>query len=133
MEAFDAFNHTKLASSLESFRSNDITPQDIVQQLLVIKAYQDLASDAQTMADLVQRSQIDTKKYGNNLSQLQNFYNSYTTFIEDNKEKFFTDTVDTNGLDVYFGNTFLHKKLIYAMDLSNSILRSQVFCSYKWL
>lgn len=125
----DAFNQSKLASSLESFRSNDITPQDIVQQLLVIKAYQDLASDAQTMADLVQRSQIDTKKYGNNLSQLQNFYNSYTTFIEDNKEKFFIDTVDTNGLDVYFGNTFLHKKLIYAMDLSNSILRSQVFAA----
>lgn len=125
----DAFNQSKLASSLESFRSNDITPQDIVQQLLVIKAYQDLASDAQTMADLVQRSQIDTKKYGNNLSQLQNFYNSYTTFIEDNKEKFFTDAVDTNGLDVYFGNTFLHKKLIYAMDLSNSILRSQVFAA----
>lgn len=125
----DAFNQSKLASSLESFRSNDITPQDIVQQLLVIKAYQDLASDAQTMADLVQRSQIDTKKYGNNLSQLQNFYNSYTTFIEDNKEKFFTDTVDTNGLDVYFRNTFLHKKLIYAMDLSNSILRSQVFAA----
>lgn len=127
--SIDAFNQSKLASSLESFRSNDITPQDIVQQLLVIKAYQDLASDAQTMADLVQRSQIDTKKYGNNLSQLQNFYNSYTTFIEDNKEKFFTDTVDTNGLDVYFGNTFLHKKLIYAMDLSNSILRSQVFAA----
>ena len=125
----DAFNQSKLASSLESFRSNDITPQDIVQQLLVIKAYQDLASDAQTMADLVQRSQIDTKKYGNNLSQLQNFYNSYTTFIEDNKEKFFTDTVDTNGLDIYFGNTFLHKKLIYVMDLSNSILRSQVFAA----
>lgn len=125
----DAFNQSKLASSLESFRSNDITPQDIVQQLLVIKAYQDLASDAQTMADLVQRSQIDTKKYGNNLSQLQNFYNSYTTFIEDNKEKFFTDAVDTNGLDVYFGNTFLHKKLIYVMDLSNSILRSQVFAA----
>lgn len=127
--SIDAFNQSKLASSLESFRSNDITPQDIVQQLLVVKAYQDLASDARTMADLVQRSQIDTKKYGNNLSQLQNFYNSYTTFIEDNKEKFFTDTVDTNGLDVYFGNTFLHKKLIYAMDLSNSILRSQVFAA----
>lgn len=127
--SIDAFNQSKLASSLESFRSNDITPQDIVQQLLVIKAYQDLASDAQTMADLVQRSQIDTKKYGNNLSQLQNFYNSYTTFIEDNKEKFFTDMVDTNGLDIYFGNTFLHKKLIYAMDLSNSILRSQVFAA----
>lgn len=127
--SIDAFNQSKLASSLESFRSNDITPQDIVQQLLVVKAYQDLASDAQTMADLVQRSQIDTKKYGNNLSQLQNFYNSYTTFIEDNKEKFFTDTVDTNGLDIYFGNTFLHKKLIYVMDLSNSILRSQVFAA----
>nr|DAR70344.1 MAG TPA: hypothetical protein [Caudoviricetes sp.] len=60
---------------------------------------------------------------------MQNFYNSYTTFIEDNKDKFYTDKQDTNGLDLYFGNTFLHKKLIYAMDLSNSILRSQVFAA----
>lgn len=127
--SIDAFNQSKLASSLDAFRSGDITPTNIVQQLLVIKAYQDLMSDAQTMADLVQRSQIDTKKYGNNLSQLQNFYNSYTTFIEDNNDKFYTDKQDTNGLDLYFGNTFLHKKLIYAMDLSNSILRSQVFAA----
>lgn len=127
--SIEAFNQSKLASSLDAFRSGDVTPTNIVQQLLVIKAYQDLMSDAQTMADLVQRSQIDTKKYGNNLSQLQNFYNSYTTFIEDNKDKFYTDKQDTNGLDLYFGNTFLHKKLIYAMDLSNSILRSQVFAA----
>lgn len=127
--SIEAFNQSKLASSLDAFRSGDVTPTNIVQQLLVIKAYQDLMSDAQTMADLVQRSQIDTKKYGNNLSQLQNFYNSYTTFIEDNKDKFYTDKQDTNGLNLYFGNTFLHKKLIYAMDLSNSILRSQVFAA----
>lgn len=127
--SIEAFNQSKLASSLDAFRSGDVIPTNIVQQLLVIKAYQDLMSDAQTMADLVQRSQIDTKKYGNNLSQLQNFYNSYTTFIEDNKDKFYTDKQDTNGLDLYFGNTFLHKKLIYAMDLSNSILRSQVFAA----
>lgn len=127
--SIEAFNQSKLSSSLDAFRSGDVTPTDIVQQLLVIKAYQDLMADAQTMADLVQRSQIDTKKYGNNLSQLQNFYNSYTTFVEDNKDKFYTDKQDTNGLDLYFGNTFLHKKLVYAMDLSNSILRSQVFAA----
>ena len=123
-----AFDHVKLTNSLQAFKTGNITPQDIVQQLLVIKAYQDLSSDAQTMADLVQRSQIDTKKYGINISQLQNFYNSYTTFKDDNENKFYINNPEQGGgLDEYFSKTFLHKKLMYAMDLTNSMLKSQVF------
>ena len=135
--SIEAFNDSKLANSLEAFKTEDITPTDVVQQLLCIKAYQDLANDSQTMADLVQRSQIDTKKYGNNLSQLQNFYNSYTTFTEDNQKKFYTnDPEEGNGLETYFDNTFLRKKLVYMMDLSNNILKTQVYSAtggYKQL
>ena len=121
-----AFDDKKLAASLEAFRTKDISPEDIIQQLLVLRAYSDLSKDAQTLSDLVQRSQIDTKKYGNNLSQLQNFYNSYTTFREDNIKKFYTNTMEDNGLDVYFNETFLHQKLMSVLSLSTNLLNNQV-------
>lgn len=126
-----AFDKDKLSRTLDAFRKNQVTPEDIKMQLIVLTAYNELSGDAQTMADLVQRSQIDTKKYGNNLTQLQNFYNSYQTFIKDHQQDFSTpDTEgreDLNGLEDYFNKTFLNKKLVYAMDLANNILKTQVF------
>lgn len=124
-----AFDKDRLSQSLEAFRSGEPTPQDIKMQLIVLRAYNQLSNDAQILSDLVQRSQIDTKKYGNNLTQLQNFNNSYTTFIEDNRNKFTTPTQTDgiSGLEDYFGKTFLNKKLIYALDLANSILKTHVF------
>lgn len=44
--------------------------------------------DAKTLSELVHRSQIDTKKFGNNLALQLNFVNSYQTFIYDNSEVF---------------------------------------------
>lgn len=128
-DAIYAFDKNKLSESLENFRKGEPTPQDIKMQFIVLKAYNRLSGDAQVLSDLVQRSQIDTKKYGNNLMQLQNFNNSYSTFIEDNKNKFETPTQtdQTSGLEDYFDKTFLNKKLIYALDLANSILKTQVF------
>ncbi len=126
-----AFDKDKLSRTLDAFRRGQVTPQDIKMQLIVLTAYSELSGDAQTMADLVQRSQIDTKKYGNNITQLQNFYNSYQTFIKDHQQDFSTpDTEgreDLNGLEDYFNKTFLNKKLVYAMDLANNILKTQVF------
>lgn len=126
-----AFDKDKLSRTLDAFRKNQVTPEDIKMQLIVLTAYNELSGDAQTMADLVQRSQIDTKKYGNNITQLQNFYNSYQTFIKDHQQDFYTpDTEgkeDLNGLEDYFNKTFLNKKLVYAMDLANNILKTQVF------
>lgn len=128
-DAIYAFDKDRLSSSLEAFRKGEPTPQDIKMQLIVLKAYNRLSGDAQVLSDLVQRSQIDTKKYGNNLTQLQNFNNSYSTFIEDNRTKFTTPTQTdlVSGLEDYFDKTFLNKKLIYALDLANSILKTQVF------
>ena len=126
-----AFDKDRLSRTLDAFRRGQVTPQDIKMQLIVLTAYNELSGDAQTMADLVQRSQIDTKKYGNNITQLQNFYNSYQTFIKDHQQDFSTpDTEgreDLNGLEDYFNKTFLNKKLVYAMDLANNILKTQVF------
>lgn len=130
-----AFDEKALSSSLEAFKDGEESVQDIVMQLICLKAYQSLASDAQTLADLVQRSQIDTKKYGNNLSQLHNFDNSYYTFIKDHSNKFrYTQNNPENpnkgydsALEMYFNETFLQQKLDYTVDLADRILKSQVF------
>lgn len=121
-----AFDQKALTESLEAFRNNTVGLDHIKQQLLVLKAYMDLTNDAQSLSNLVQRSQIDTKKYGNTLSQLQNFYNSYITFINDNKTKFYTKDVSEDGLTVYFDTTFLNQKLSAVMALSNSLLKNQI-------
>lgn len=130
-----AFTESDLASSLEGFKNEDPSVQDIVMQLICLKAYEDLMSDAQTLADLVHRSQIDTKKYGNNVSQLHNFNNSYYTFIQDHYDKFEYTVGDEenpnkgydSALEMYFNETFLQTKLDYATELSDKILKSQIF------
>lgn len=115
------FNKDLLIRSLDNFKDNTPTMQDIKLQLIVLDAYSKLQGDAQILSDLVQRSQIDTKKYGNTVAQLQNFYNSYRTFITDNDMSF-----DQKALQRYFEDTFLVKKLNYALDLSQKLLQTQI-------
>lgn len=122
-----AMDDTRLISALKNFKNKSQTADDIVQQLLVLRAYSVLSQDAQTLSDLVQRSQIDTKKYGNNLSQLQNFYNSYKTFQMQNSDKFSTPNNLKDGLQSYFGDTFLSKKLNYVISTANAILQNQLY------
>lgn len=139
-----AFTEKDLSNSLEAFKNEDHSVQDIVMQLICLKAYEDLMSDAQTLADLVHRSQIDTKKYGNNVAQLHNFNNSYYTFLQDNSDKFRYTVEDPelpnkgydNALQMYFNETFLQVKLDYATDLTDRILKSQILSAtngYKTL
>ena len=117
----NAFDRRKLSDSLEDYKNGDtINVNFIKQQLIVLQAYQDLMSDAQTLGNLVQRSQIDTKKYGNTLTQLQNFLNSYMTFFMDSSEKF-------DGLQRYFEDTFLQQKLDAILTASNRLMANQLF------
>lgn len=116
-----AFDRRRLSDSLEDYKNEDtLNVNFIKQQLIVLRAYQDLMADAQTMGNLVQRSQIDTKKYGNNLAQLQNFLNSYMTFFADSREKF-------DGLQRYFEDTFLQYKLDAILTASNRLMANQLF------
>ena len=123
------FDDARLKSALKNYTDKSQTAQDIAQQLLVLRAFRVLSEDAQKLSDLVQRSQIDTKKYGNNISQLQNFYNSYTTFIYQNDDQFSTLNSAENGLTDYFNQTFLGLKLNNIMSLSNALLKNHVYAS----
>lgn len=123
------FDDARLKSALKNYTDKSQTAQDIAQQLLVLRAFKVLSEDAQKLSDLVQRSQIDTKKYGNNLSQLQNFYNSYATFVSQNDDEFSTPNSAENGLTDYFNQTFLGLKLNNIMKLSNSLLKNHVYAA----
>lgn len=126
----DAFDKTKLIKSLDSNRNEDRDINFYIQQLLVGKAYQKLHPYSEKMAKMVRLSQIDTKKYGNMLSQILNFKQQVLSFIEDERDSFYTinedGTVDEDmALDKYFKTSFLMKKLDNASDLSRKILKTQ--------
>lgn len=120
------FNQDKLIYSLKNRRQDSI--DFLYQQLAVMLAYKELSNDAKTLSDLVSRSQIDTKKFGNNLALQMNFENSHQTFIYDNKDKFEIKgkTID-NPIQYYFSSTFLAKKWYNAYTLTRQLLKRQTF------
>lgn len=115
------------------------SPEFLYQQLLVLKAYSELNQDAKRLASLVKRSQIDTKKFGNNLALQMNFNNSVNTFFSDEEKGFYLTNVETPegessgtfALNHYFNSTFLSKKLKYATSLPRAILRNQSLIATK--
>ena len=129
------FDQDLLKSTL---RASD-TPEFYYNQLKALLAYKQLTPDAKRLAALVHRSQIDTKKYGNNLALMTNFKNSYDTFISDNSDYFSIKGVDESVYDndpqyalrTYFGETFLSTKLHFALSLPRKILRNQAFTANK--
>ena len=127
------FVHDRSTVFNDSSLINGLTTKDPYTQLIVLKAYNELNDDAKRLSELVHRSQIDTKKFGNTLAQQMNFRNSYETFIYDNAEYFvikgqeFDEKNPQKALRTYFGKTFLSTKLHYGTSLPRKLLRSQVF------
>lgn len=127
------FIHDRSAVFVDKSLINGLTTKDPYTQLIVLKAYNELSNDAKRLSELVHRSQIDTKKFGNTLAQQMNFRNSYETFIYDNAEYFviqgqeFDEKNPQEALRTYFGKTFLSTKLHHATSLPRKLLRSQAF------
>lgn len=131
-----ALNIDKLKNALKVPNNKRINNAEFLyQQLLVLKAYSELNQDAKRLAKLVKRSQIDTKKFGNNLALQMNFRNSVNTFFEEEKDGFYLTNQDapegtnegTFALQHYFNKTFLNKKLHYATSMPRKILKNQSF------
>ena len=127
------FVHDRSTVFNDSSLINGLTTKDPYTQLIVLKAYNELNTDAKRLSELVHRSQIDTKKFGNTLAQQMNFRNSYETFIYDNAEYFviegqeFDEKNPQEALRTYFGKTFLSTKLHHGTSLPRKLLRSQAF------
>ena len=68
-----AVDPLKLEKSLNSNIKGERNLDFYIQQLLVADAYSKMLPYAERLAKLVRLSQIDTKKYGNTLSQQANY------------------------------------------------------------
>lgn len=129
-----ALDKEKLITSLKASKNS---PEYLYQQLLVLKAYKELDKDAKRLAKLVKISQIDTKKYGNNLSLQMNFKNMVESFKNENGKQFYINDPNAelrenqNAIDYYLQKTFLGKKLYYGLTLPRTILRKQSVVATK--
>lgn len=123
LQVFDEFS---LIHALKNKKQDNL--EFLYQQIIVLHAYKELSDDAKTLSELVHRSQIDTKKFGNNLALQLNFMNSYQTFIYENSGVFEIKGKEVDdALKYYFSNTFLSKKLENATTLAKTILNNQTF------
>lgn len=73
-------------------------------QLLILKAYEELTPFSKSLSELTNLSQIDTKRFGNN-------FGLQSAFLDKWKQYMTEQTVFDNPLKV-FTNTFLGKKMI---------------------
>lgn len=104
-------------------------------QVISLMAFDKITPYAEEMSELVKKSRIDTKKFGNTLALRRDFVNEYLKFknggkIDANKERTVrwinTDDSTQDPLHKYFETTFLEKKLFASINTMNDILSNDV-------
>ena len=121
---------------------------EAIMQCLSLMTFDRLSKYADELNDLVRCSQVDTKRFGNNIAAHYNFYNMYDTFKNNehirNKSKvnwtiadeniideYKKDGVDltksVNALKYYFETSWLDQKLISATFYTKKIMQGQSF------
>lgn len=111
-----------------------------MMQLYSILAFQNLTKYADALEQLVQCSQVDTKKFGNSITDHLNFYNKYEQFKYLHKDPDSKDAIiwkindeahsnlkNEDALDYYFDKLWISDKLIKATQLTRDILKDQLF------
>ena len=130
---------------MEMHGKKDGTVKDQFQywmfQLNCLVALQDIDKYATAMSKLVKRSQIDTKKFGNDFAKSYNFLNSVQNFIDESDLFTINDEEFKIGLDgkkksrinqsrealeMYFNEMFLMDKLTKTIDCCSDILKDQL-------
>ena len=109
-------------------------------QLYSILAFQNLTKYADALEQLVQCSQVDTKKFGNSITDHWNFYNKYEQFKYLHKDPDSKDAIvwkindethsnlkNENALDYYFDKLWISDKLSKSTQLTRGILKDQLF------
>lgn len=109
-------------------------------QLYSILAFQNLTKYADALEQLVQCSQVDTKKFGNSITDHWNFYNKYEQFKYLHKDPDSKDAIvwkindethsnlkNEDALDYYFDKLWISDKLSKSTQLTRGILKDQLF------
>ena len=118
------------------FSSNDPEKRlaSYLYQIKVLKAYIDLEPFVRKMADLVQMSQIDTKKFGNDIVQQLNYearmrifkYDSTGWIINTKKERDISRQIPGYALGKYYKTMFLEEKFNAARKYTKELLSTQL-------
>ena len=105
----------------------------LYQQVISIRAYQDLSSDTEVLSNLVQLSQIDTKKFGNTLPLQLNFKRRLNRYIDNYQSRFYINGADNieKPINYYLSSTFLKWKLDAGINTPRILLSGQVIEATK--
>lgn len=105
----------------------------LYQQVISIRAYQDLSSDTEVLSNLVQLSQIDTKKFGNTLPLQLNFKRRLNRYIDNYQNRFYINGADNieKPINYYLSSTFLKQKLDAGINTPRILLSGQVIEATK--
>lgn len=105
----------------------------LYQQVISIRAYQDLSSDTEVLSNLVQLSQIDTKKFGNTLPLQLNFKRRLNRYIDNYQSRFYINGADNieKPINYYLSSTFLKQELDAGINTPRILLSGQVIEATK--
>lgn len=105
----------------------------LYQQVISIRAYQDLSSDTEVLSNLVKLSQIDTKKFGNTLPLQLNFKRRLNRYIDNYQSRFYINGADNieKPINYYLSSTFLKQKLDAGINTPRILLSGQVIEATK--
>lgn len=105
----------------------------LYQQVISIRAYRDLSSDTEVLSNLVQLSQIDTKKFGNTLPLQLNFKRRLNRYIDNYQSRFYINGADNieKPINYYLSSTFLKQKLDAGINTPRILLSGQIIEATK--
>ena len=105
----------------------------LYQQVISIRAYQDLSSDTEVLSNLVQLSQIDTKKFGNTLPLQLNFKRRLNRYIDNYQSRLYINGADNieKPINYYLSSTFLKQELDAGTNTPRILLSGQVIEATK--
>ena len=132
----DAFNEERAKAAL----LNPDSAEAKVFQLLALKSFKRIQKYADELSRLVHLSQIDTKKFGNNIAMMINFENSLNNFKygehgvkwyinnEEGRQYMEKHKDDKNyAARKYFGSLYLDDKFSNAKNFTRQILSRQTY------
>ena len=147
----DMFDFNKATEAISTLRnSSDVNKlaYAYMYQIQAINSLERLDKYAQSLSELVQCSQIDTKKFGNTIALHRNFANKMGHFIAKNDMWVINDPefiksvplrkdstkplkkdVSYTALKKYFSEMYLDKKFQAATKYTKGILEHQLFCA----
>lgn len=145
-DIFDFQTASKMIQTIRTSSDNTELAEAEAFQIKAIEAYEKLDTFAQSLGELVQCSQIDTKKFGNNVASQINFKNkiesmmtesSVWTINEDgfvesvpirkDEKQVKREDISYTALKRYFTTTYLDKKFRSAQAYTKVLLQHQSF------